>query len=208
MAADRPSAHVGGRALPALRVGHGPRAPEPDAVHRMVGSHRDLHQLRRAHEKCPAASACPDPRRTHDGSERRRALAQPAPETKGLFRRGGVWFATLALSAILVAIVLVANPHSSAPNPLTVPAAAIDPWLVDDCVSGTPQLGRVDCDQPHDGRIVQRVAHPRRVPGRDRRVRQARHRLQQRLLHRHRRVAGHRAETCSRTPKGCRRAEQ
>ena len=87
-------------------------------------------------------------------------LAQPAPETKGLFRRGGVWFATLALSAILVAIVLVANPHSSTPTPRTAPAAAIDPWLVDDCISGTPQLGRVDCDQPHDGRIVQRVAIP------------------------------------------------
>ena len=91
-------------------------------------------------------------------------LTQPAPETRGLFRRGGVWFATLALSAVLVTIVLVANPHSATPTPRPTPAAAIDPWLVDDCVSGSRKLSPVDCDQPHDGRIVQQVAIPGACP--------------------------------------------
>ena len=116
---------------------------------------RNALQLRRA--RTPR----PHPRWIPTSS---RPSPQPAPETKGLFRRGGVWFATLALSAILVAIVLVANPHSPTQTPPTTPAAAIDPWLVDDCVSGTPQLSPVDCGQPHDGRIVQRVAIPGACP--------------------------------------------
>jgi curved DNA-binding protein CbpA len=91
-------------------------------------------------------------------------LAEPSPETRGLFRRGGVWFAALALSGILVAVVLLANPHSPTQGRPTAPAAAVDRWVVDDCISGTLQPSPVDCNQPHDGRIVQRVAIPGACP--------------------------------------------
>ena len=33
-----------------------------------------------------------------------------------------------------------------------------------DCVSGTRQLEPVDCNEPHDGRIVQHVAIPAACP--------------------------------------------
>jgi hypothetical protein len=106
---------------------------------------RNAHQLRRARRLAPPEHQ----------SIVIAPLPQPAPDTNGLFRRGGVWFATLVLAA-LCAVVFVVGQNASDRHADT----AVVPWTVGTCVQGTQRVTAVDCSAPHDGQVVKIVSTP------------------------------------------------
>jgi len=75
-------------------------------------------------------------------------LEYPAPHSKGMFRRGGVWFATVLLVGLCVAVLLIGQ------NASTRPAAVPGAWDASSCVRGTERPIPIDCSQPHDAMIV------------------------------------------------------
>jgi hypothetical protein len=85
-------------------------------------------------------------------------LPYPAPHSKGTFRRGGVWFATLLLAGLCVVVFLVGQ------NASTRPEAVPDAWSASSCVLGTERPTPIDCGKPHDAKVVGRVFNPADCP--------------------------------------------
>jgi hypothetical protein len=99
---------------------------------------RNARQLRRARQLAP-------PEQQPDVIA---PLQYPAAHSKGLFRRGGVWFATLLLAGICVVVLLIGQ---NAPRRQgAVPHA----WDARSCIRGTQRPTPVDCSKPHDAMIV------------------------------------------------------
>ncbi len=87
----------------------------------------------------------------------RGALAQPLDPGRSVFRRGGVWFAIVAVAIAVLALVSAveeSNRSSYQPPRLQIPAST--PWIVGNCVElvGQDSLVPVSCTSKNDGVIV------------------------------------------------------
>jgi hypothetical protein len=109
---------------------------------------RNARQLRRVRQLAP-------PERQPDVMA---SLQYPAPHSRGLFRRGGVWFATLLLAGLCVVVLLIGQNASRRPE------AVPDAWDASSCVRGTQRPTPVDCSKPHDAMIVGLVFNSAECP--------------------------------------------